>query len=145
MANISKTKQYRCVSSGLALGLLANGCNQIPNNKPTVEFAFISAWRKWSHRSALPSADPRIAGSIKDLDVIWIMTDLDSERKAGGLPFFWEPHAPGGITIVLRDTGDFDPTKNNDLGDCAEMIHEEIPARAWQELAHAFLEKLSKD
>jgi len=142
MATLTKQQQYRAVSAGIALGLLMNNCGQIQSHKIEIEFALAAAWRRWAHKLKLPSADTNISGARKDRDLIWIMTDLDSERKTAGLPFYWQPHAPGGPAIIIRDGTIYDLTNTEDLEYLAGMIDDRITAKAWAELAAAFLAKL---
>ena len=138
MTVMTKQQQYRSVSAGFALGLIMNDCYEIPDYKPAVESAFGSAWRNWKYRNALPSADKTLSGARKDVDVIWILLDLDKDKKKPYVPFHWDDH-----TVIVRPAADFDSTDQEDLDQYAENICDEIPAQAWADLAKDFLEKLN--
>lgn len=118
-----------------------NGYNQLPGDKIRVELFFVSAWRAWTHRAVLPSADRSIAGPRKDWDVIRIITDLDKDKKQPYVPFHWDDRAPDGPTIVVREAADFDPANVADANFFAGNISDKIPASAWQHLAQSFIEK----
>ena len=141
MATLTKQQQYRTVSAGFALGLLMNGYNQISSDKPKTELNFSAAWREWSHRNVLPSADQTISGARKDRDLIGIITELDKDKRQPYVPFHWDAHALGGATVVIREAMDFDPADDDDANFFARNISDKIPASAWQQLARNFIEK----
>lgn len=147
MATMTKQKQYRRISAGVALGLIINDCYKLPNNKVRVELAFTSAWLQWAHGNAYPWMQRTATMAVKDLDVIHIITEMDKDKRDPFMPFYWDSHAPEGPTIYARANVDFDPNDDDNLEFLAGHLDNEnhIPAQAWGELASVFLEKLVRD
>lgn len=146
MATMTKQQQYRRVSAGFALGLIMNDRYQLPNDKLRVEFAFTAAWRKWEHGNSYSWMQRVATGAVKDLDVIHIITEHDLNKQDPYMPFYWDAHAAGGLTIYAREHSNFDPNDESELEALADSLGgAQIPAKAWADLAETFINNLRED
>lgn len=60
----TKDQQIRHVVEGLALGVLANDVEAVTSAKIIQEFAFNSAWRRWSRAGKFPSIGGHDPGNL---------------------------------------------------------------------------------
>ena len=64
MSRQSKDQQVKHVVEGLALGVLAQDVEAVTSAKMELEFAFNSAWRKWSRASEFPNIGSHDPGNV---------------------------------------------------------------------------------
>lgn len=129
----SKVTQQVEVGDGLTLGVLASGIVAMTVNKQAIDFAFLYAWRRWSHASDYP----QVHGSVERNDLYYQIIGRSAARKwkyaawqrANDLlhPYVWaEGDTPEEAMELLAESSD-------------------VPAEAWMELAELFLGHLKDD
>ena len=60
----TKDQQIKAVVIGVALGVLAQNVVAVTSSKPTLEFAFNHAWRRWAEANQFPSITGRDPGNL---------------------------------------------------------------------------------
>jgi len=130
-------RQRNAISEGMALGLLACGCDSLPYNKIKIDLAFEGAWRTWTYRNKFPQVNTDLANG---LDAIWAMTRVDSQKNVWVL--YWEQDG-NQFQIHSRDP-DWTPDNPDDLTFATEMIPGDVPLAGWEELARAFLKRFEQ-
>lgn len=124
-------------SAGLALGLLSIGVNELRGDKLGNEFAMAAAFRKWSAAPMMPNDVARVFDiTAPSLDVILLMTELDSDKRTPAVPFHWDDHYPP-CNIVIRDESQL--TTLEDLKFISQGLFTGVSLEQWSELARLFI------
>jgi hypothetical protein len=123
-----KAQQETTLGQGLALGARMSGIDSLNGPKTALEMGFRRAWRAWNFTRFFPDV---AAGPANDS--IFRILAASSTRSTHHIAEWrgsW-PFTP----VILVEWSD---------GEVADVIHEEIPASAWQQLAHEWLKKKSR-
>lgn len=113
--DLTKVQQEKALDSGLALGAVMLEIESVNGNKMKLELDFRTAWRNWSYASLFPKVK---VGAPHD-NVLHILGKSPTRR--GSRVAGWERSWP------------FVPwtEPNWSFEELADIIHDQIPARAW--------------
>lgn len=100
------------------------GIDGVTGNKTTLELDFRRAWRRWPYAHHFPAVK---AGPAQD-DVLNIMSM--SPRRRSPIAAEWQGQWPF-VPVLINDDWTTD--------EVADIIHEDIPAEAWEQLVRAWL------
>lgn len=130
-------RQRNAVSQGAALGLLVNGCNELPTDKVAVDLSFAGAWRDWQYRHLFPQVNTDLGKGSDGWNVI---TRADEGKRVFGPHWTRDGYR---WTITTRDHG-WSVEDPDDLTHALSMIDGEVPLDGWVELARDFLARLRR-
>lgn len=129
---LTPSRQRNAVSEGFALGLLRNGHDKLPVNKPSTDLAFNHAWRSWEHSHLYGQISTDLRNGSDGTYVI-----AHARKNHGVIHFYWEidqwPYS-----IVARHGID----SEDELDGIAESIDGGLPLSAWKSLARHFLDRV---
>jgi hypothetical protein len=130
MPRQSKDQQVKHVVEGLALGVLAQDVEAVTSAKMELEFAFNSAWRKWSRASEFPNIGGHDPGNV-----FWIGMGRSETRRGVGAAW---ARGQWSKPYILRDGWS--------VADCLDLhADERASAGDWTYLGRLFIEGFNPD